>query len=247
MPTPTRSTTSAHDDRRVTVITGATGPLGRTASAAFAADGDRLVLAGTDGERLVTVADQLGLGAGDWVPVVGDLRQESAALALVTTALDRFGRVDALLHLVGGYTGGTALVDLGDDALASMLDQHVWSTFRVARAIVPAMTARGWGRIVAVLPNVTATPGPRMAAYVTARAGQEAMLRGLAREVAGLGITVNMLSVRAIDAAHERETAPSAKNAAWTTPEEIVATMRHLCSDAGGAINGARIPLDGRA
>ena len=243
----TDPTTTDPDDRRVTVITGATGPLGRAAAAAFAADGHRLVLAGTDGVRLHAVADELGLGVDDWVPVAGDLRHEASARALAATALDRFGRVDALLHLVGGYTGGTALVDLDDDALASMLEQHVWSTFRVARAIVPAMTARGWGRIVAVLPNVTATPGPRMAAYVTARAGQEAMLRGLAREVAGLGITVNVLSVRAIDVAHERETAPSAKNATWTTPEEIVATMRHLCSDAGAAITGARIPLDGRA
>ena len=67
----------------------------------------------------------------------------------------------------------------------------------------------------------------------------------LAREVAGTGVTVNVLAVKAIDAAHERETAPTPKNAGWTTPEAITAVIRQLCSDDGAAINGSRIALDG--
>ena len=234
------------DHRRVVVITGATGPLGRAAAAAFVADGDRVGLVGTDAERLSTVAADLHLADDDWVSAVADLRQEPAARAVATTVLERFGRIDVLIQLVGGYTGGTALVDLDNEALATMLDQHVWATFHMTRAVVPTMTSRGFGRILAVLPNVTANPGPRMAAYVAARAGQEAMLRSLAREMAGAGVTVNTLSVRAIDVAHERESSPSPRNATWATPEEIVATMRFLCSEAAAAINGARIPLDGR-
>ena len=72
-------------------------------------------------------------------------------------------------------------------------------------------------------------------------------MRTVAREVAARGVTVNLLAVRKIDAAHERETAPAARNAGWTTPEEIAATLAMLCSDYGTAINGARIALDGRA
>jgi NAD(P)-dependent dehydrogenase (short-subunit alcohol dehydrogenase family) len=60
-------------------------------------------------------------------------------------------------------------------------------------------------------------------------------------------VTVNMVAVRAIDVQHARERDPSPKNASWTTPEEVVATFRFLCSDEAAAINGARIPLDGRA
>ena len=59
-------------------------------------------------------------------------------------------------------------------------------------------------------------------------------------------MTVNLVAMRAIDEKHERETAPSPKNASWTTPEEAAATILYLCSDAAAAINGARIPLDGR-
>ncbi|HEY7130697.1 MAG TPA: hypothetical protein VH440_00520, partial [Candidatus Limnocylindrales bacterium] len=63
----------------------------------------------------------------------------------------------------------------------------------------------------------------------------------------GSGVTVNLVAARAIDAEHLRDREPSPKNAAWTTPEEIVATFRFLASDEAAAINGARIPLDGRA
>jgi len=57
--------------------------------------------------------------------------------------------------------------------------------------------------------------------------------------------TANVLRVRAVDTRHERDRARTAKNASWTTPEEIAATIMHLCSDEAGVINGARIPLYG--
>jgi hypothetical protein len=65
--------------------------------------------------------------------------------------------------------------------------------------------------------------------------------------MAGSGTTVNLVLVRTIDVDHERDSAPSSKNASWTTPEEISATIRHLVSDDAAPINGARIPLYGNA
>lgn len=233
-----------HD--RVVLITGAAGSLGRAAAMAFAADGARLGLVGTSLERLQTMAGELALAQDRWAPGVGDLRDGAAASAAVEAVTARLGPIDVLLHLVGGYAGGTALVDVEPSVLDDMLGQHVWSTFHVTRAVVPGMVDRGFGRIIAVTPNSVATPGPGMAPYVAAKAAQEALLRSLARDVRGSGVTANIIVVRAIDARHERETAPSATNASWTTPEEIVGTMRFLCSEAGAAINGARIPLDGR-
>jgi NAD(P)-dependent dehydrogenase (short-subunit alcohol dehydrogenase family) len=108
------------------------------------------------------------------------------------------------------------------------------------------MVERGWGRFIAVSTPVALDGASGMAAYAVAKAGEEALLRTLAKEVAGSGVTANILVVRKIDAAHERETAPGPKNASWTTPEELVAAMRYLCSDEGSAVNGVRIPLTGR-
>ena len=127
-----------------------------------------------------------------------------------------------------------------------MLDQHLWTTLNVAQAVVPGMTERGWGRVVAVSTPFAMTPGPRGASYAVAMAAKDTLIRALARELGDTGVTANLVIVKQIDAAHERETAPTSKNASSTTPDEIAATLRFLCSDDAAAINGARIPLDGR-
>jgi NAD(P)-dependent dehydrogenase (short-subunit alcohol dehydrogenase family) len=229
----------------VVCITGATGGLGRVAARVFAADGAQLGLVGTDAGRLATLARDVGLADDRWAPGVADLRDGAAAAAAIEAVAARLGPIDAVLHLVGGYVGGVALVDVDAAVVDDMLGQHVWSTFHVARAVVPAMTERGWGRFIAVTPVTTTAPSPRQGAYLAAKSAQETLLRVLAREVAGSGVTVNIIAVKAIDTEGVRDREPSPKTAGWTTPDEIVATMRWLCTDAASRVNGARIPLDG--
>lgn len=232
---------------RVVLITGATGPLGRAAAAAFGAAGARLGLGGTDEGRLREVAEGAGLPRDRWTAAVGDLRRPEDAQRAVAIVRERLGPVDVLLHLVGGWSGGTAVVDLDPAELAGLVDQHLWTAFHATRAVVPGMLGRGWGRVIAVSSPVVAAPIAKGAAYTVAKAAEEALLLTLAREVASRGVTVNVLAVRAIDASHERETQPTTSNASWTTPEEIAAAMLFLCSDDAASVNGARIPLHGRA
>lgn len=231
---------------RVVLITGATGGLGRVASAAFVAAGAKVGLVGTARARLEALAAELHLAAADWVAAKADLRRPDDAARAVAEIVARFGRVDVVLHLVGGWVGGTKIADLDPDDVQGMLDQHLWTTLNVARAVVPGMIDRGWGRLL-VISAVAAVEGTSgMAAYAVAKAAEEALLRTLAREVAGSGVTANVLAVRKIDVEHERDTAPNPKNASWTSPEELVAAMRYLCSNDAGVVNGARIPLTGR-
>lgn len=231
---------------RVVVVTGATGPLGRALVAAFAAEGCRLGLIGTDEERLKSVATELGVDAKRWAPGVGDLRRPDEAKAAVAAVEGQFERVDALLHAVGGFVGGTPVTELDPTEMGSMVDQHLWTTLHAIQAVLPGMVERGWGRIVAVSTPVAANPVAKMSSYAVAKAAEETLLRAVAKEVAGTGVTANVVLVKKINSDHERETAPSTKNAVWTTPEEIAAVVRQLCSDDGAPINGARIPLDGR-
>jgi NAD(P)-dependent dehydrogenase (short-subunit alcohol dehydrogenase family) len=231
---------------RVVLITGATGGLGSVATRRFGEAGARLGLVGTDEDRLVATAREAGLADDRWAPGVGDLTDRAAAERAVAVVVERLGPVDVLLHLVGGYAGGGPIASFADDDLRSMLDQHLWSTLHVARAVVPGMADRGWGRVVAVTASTTATTPSNLAAYSVAKAAEETLLRTLAREVSGSGVTVNILAGRKIDTEHARETEPSPKNAPWTTPEEIAAAMLYLASEDAAAITGARIPLDGR-
>lgn len=108
------------------------------------------------------------------------------------------------------------------------------------------MVERGSGRVLAVSSPLAADPGPRGASYALAKATEEVLVRSLAREVAGSGVTANLVLVRTIDAKRERESAPSARNVSWTTPEEITAALLFLASPAAAAITGARIPLHSR-
>ena len=232
---------------RVVVITGCTGPLGRAATASFAGAGAKVGLVGTARTRLDQLAADLGLGPDAWVGAKADLRRAGDATRAVMEITERFGRVDVVLHLVGGWSGGTKIPDLDPTDLRKMLDQHVWTTLHVARAVVPGMVERGWGRFIAISATAALDGASGMAAYAVAKAGEEALLRTLAKEVAGSGVTANVLVVRKIDAAHQREKAPSPKNASWTTPEELVAAMRYLCSDEASAVNGVRIPFTGRS
>lgn len=227
------------------IISGATGGLGPVVARRLLDGGARLALFATSPDKLDALATELGADPERLMTRPVDLRDTEAAGAAVEAVGERFGSVHILAHLVGGYSAGASLAEAGRDELAAMLDQHVLTTFNLARAVVPHLLAAGWGRVVAVSPTTVATPGPNMAPYVTAKAGQEALLMALARELKGTGSTANVLVVRAIDIEHVRDREPSPKTAAWTTPEEIAAAIVYLCSDEAHVLNGARIPLNG--
>jgi len=230
---------------RVAIVSGATGGLGRVAVERMAAAGASLALLGTDESRLAALASELGLNPDRTHAGVVDLRDADAVRAAVDAVADRFGRIEILFHVVGGYSGGTPLVDLDPAEIGQMLDQHLWTTVHLARAVVPHMTAAGWGRIGVVSASTAAAPVAKMAPYVVGKAAQETLILALARELAGTGVTANVLVVKKIDLEREREREPSPKNASWTLPEEIIAAFEYLCTDEARVVNGARIPLLG--
>jgi NAD(P)-dependent dehydrogenase (short-subunit alcohol dehydrogenase family) len=229
----------------VAIVTGAAGGAGTAVSRELADAGWRLALLGSRRGPLEALGAELEIAEDRWMAAEGDLRVEAAATAAVSAVADRFGQVDALIHLVGGFHGGEPVTQVRDAEVGAMLGQHLWTTLNMIRAVVPRMTAAGWGRIVAVSsPNAT-TPAKGVSPYAVGKAAQEALLMTLAREVAGTGTTVNLIIVRQIDAEHERDANPSPKNAWWTTPEEIAGEVRHLLSEEASSINGAKIPLYG--
>jgi NAD(P)-dependent dehydrogenase (short-subunit alcohol dehydrogenase family) len=229
---------------RIVLITGATGGLGRVTAKVFAGDGARLVLTGTDEGRLTAMGADLGLDDDTWMPVVVDLRDRDATRTALAAVEEVVGGIDVLVHLVGGFAGGTPVAELDADVVTSMLDQHLWTTLNVTQAVVPGMVERGWGRVLAVTAPVASEPTAKSAPYAVGKAAEEALLRSLAKETANTGVTVNLVVVKSIDLTGERLTDP--KKSSWTTPDEIAATFRFLASGDAAAITGARIPLLGR-
>ena len=193
---------------RVAIVTGATGSLGRLVTGDLAGAAMRVGIVGSRMDRLEALAADLALPADRWLGHAANLSDPEAAQAAVDAVIARFGRVDILTHLVGGWAGGATIAELAPGDIATMLDQHLWTTFNMTRALVPHLVAGGWGRVIAISTPVAVTPTAKMAPYAIGKSAQEALLLTLAREVAGTGVTVNLLQVRKIDTEHARERDP---------------------------------------
>jgi len=230
---------------RIVVIAGATGGLGRVVTRQFADLDCRLVLVSSDLEKLQALQGELNLPPDRALLYAADLSDPGGAQGVFEASLGKFGRVDILLNLVGGWMGGKTVPQVEPAEVSAMLQQHLWTTFYLTRVFVPHLLENGWGRIVIVSSPNAGNPSAKGAPYAIGKAAQEALVATIAAEVKGSGVTANVIRVQTIDVEHERERQPSSKNASWTTPEEIAAMIVYLCSDAARMINGARLPLYG--
>ena len=221
---------------KVVVLTGATGALGIKTAHAFAARGDSLALLDHNQARLDSLTRDLNLPAERLFATVVELRDGAAVHSTTEAIAAKFGRVDALIHLVGGWVGGKTLPEASADDLEFMLSQHVWTTFHLFQSLGPKLAANGWGRVMIVSASTVPKPPGKRGIYSAAKAAQENLVLTLSAELKDKGVTANIIQVKAIDV-------DATRKGTGTTPDEIVAAMYYLFSDEAGKVNGARIPL----
>jgi len=223
---------SAQD--KVVVITGATGALGSKTAHTFAQHGHSLALLDHNQDKLDSLAHDLNLPKERLYTSALDLRNKQAVHDSAEAVANKMGSIHALIHLVGGWTGGKTLAEASADELTSMLDQHVWTTFHLFQAFTPKLAASQWGRVIVVSKSTVNDPPGKEGIYAAAKAAQENMVLTLAAELKESGVTANIIQVKAIDVKNEGN---------GTTPDEIVAAMMYLFSEEAGKISGARIPV----
>jgi NAD(P)-dependent dehydrogenase (short-subunit alcohol dehydrogenase family) len=157
------------------------------------------------------------------------------------------GPVDALLHLVGGFDGGKPVAETPDETWDKILDLNLRSAQKIFRAVLPSMTKAGKGRIVAVGSRAGVEPMANFAAYSVSKAALVTLVKTVALEVKDSGITANIVLPSVIDTPANRAAMPSADASKWVTPESIAGLLVWLASDAARDVNGAAIPIYGRA
>src|SRR6185295_2664237 len=150
---------------RVIAITGATGKLGRVVAEHFAATGARLALLARSEEEVAALASELPGGADRHAAFAVDLGDAASARAAAAAVRDRLAPASALLHLVGGYAGGTPFGDGDDEEFRQQIDLNLWPTIHAIRAFLPDIVVAEHGRIVTVSTFVAAAPTPKHAAY----------------------------------------------------------------------------------
>src|SRR5262245_48892171 len=177
---------------KVAVIIGATGAWGPPIARAFAHEGAKLVLVGTQEEELAAVKNELGFREKRVMTQIADAREETAMVELAELVMRELKRVDILMILAGGYKGGS-LQETSNDVWDHMLNANLRTAVNSIRAFLPHLGKDGSGRIITTSSGITSTPPPNVAAYVTAKAAVETMTLALAQEVKDRNITANVV------------------------------------------------------
>lgn len=230
-------------DGRVIAIAGIAGGLGPVVAERLAAAGATVAGADVSQEAADAVGADLGLPEDRWDGRAVDLLDGEAARGWCAALVGRFGRVDALAHLVGGWRGGEPLHEapLADwDLLHDLLIRTVQHT---TRAFHHALLASEHGRFVLVSSKQAQEPSDTNAAYAAAKAAAEAWTLALADGFEGTSATANVVVVDAILTPRMREESPGEDFPTFTPAEHIAEAIGFLCSGAAGKMNGQRLAL----
>jgi NAD(P)-dependent dehydrogenase (short-subunit alcohol dehydrogenase family) len=230
-------------DGRVIAIAGAGGGLGPVVAARLAEAG--AVLAGTDRDKgaLDAIAADLGLGEERWDGRAVDLLDEEAARAWCAALVERFGRVDGLIHLVGGWRGGEPLHEAPLADWEPLHDLLIRTVQHTTRAFHDQLRASEHGRFVLVSAKQAQAPTNTNAAYAAAKAAAEAWTLAFADGFEPGGATANIVVVDAILTPRMREESPDEDFPTFTPAEHLAGAIAFLCSDAAEKMNGQRLPL----
>jgi NAD(P)-dependent dehydrogenase (short-subunit alcohol dehydrogenase family) len=227
---------------RVIAVAGVGGGLGPLVAARLAEAG--ATVAGTD--RSSEVLDGVGadLDIGErWDGRAVDLLDEDAARGWCAALVERFGRVDGLVHLVGGWRGGEPLHEAPLADWELLHDLLVRTVQHTTRAFHDQLAASAHGRFVLVSAKQAQAPSNTNAAYAAAKAAAEAWTLAFADGFDPGGATANIVVIDALLTPRMREEDPGEEFPTFTPAEDLADAIAFLCADAGGKMNGQRLSL----
>src|SRR5215208_6729134 len=230
-------------DGRVIAIAGAAGGLGPTVARRLADDG--AIIAATDRhqERLDELASELGLPEDRYDGQVVDLLSEDAAREWCQALVERFGQVDALLHLVGGWKGGDPIASTPLEDYEWLHDLLVHTVQHTSRAFYDQLAASDNGRFVLVSTSQAQKPEGTNASYAATKAAAESWTLALADSLKDTSATANIIVVNAILTPRMREADPDKEFPTFTSAEDLADAIRFVVGDSAAKMNGKRLEL----
>jgi NAD(P)-dependent dehydrogenase (short-subunit alcohol dehydrogenase family) len=226
-------------DRQVVLITGASGGLGPSVTRAFLDSGATVAAS----SRRIEQSDNNDFR---FHAFPADLLDPAAATALADAVVAKCGRIDALIHVAGGFSGG-ALHETSDAVWDQMMNLNLRAAFNAFRAVLPHMRRAGRGRIVAIGSRAAVDPAAGIAAYAASKAAMLSLVRSIALENADAGIVANAILPGTIDTEANRQWGSEKERAKWVSPARIAQVAVFLASDAAAQVNGAALPMYGGA
>jgi NAD(P)-dependent dehydrogenase (short-subunit alcohol dehydrogenase family) len=223
---------------KVVLITGAKGGLGSFVTQRFLATGATVV--GTS--RSISKDD---FPEPNLVPLPVDFTKSAAVREAVEAVVSRFGKLDVLVHVLGGFAGGKTVAETDDATWGQMRDLNLTSAFYVLRAAIPHLRKSGNGRIVAIGSLTAVEPHAGLGAYVTFKSALAVLVRTVAFENKDAGLTANLILPGTMDTPANRKAMPAADPSKWVEPGAVADLALWLAEDRAARVTGTVIPIDG--
>lgn len=241
-----------HADK-VAVITGAATGIGQRYAKRLAEEGVDIAIADvSDASETVALVEGAGRTGRSYIC---DVTTPDSIAALAERVFADFGQCDILINNAGIYPN-VDFDDISFDDWRRVMSLNLDALFLTAKAFVPGMKARGWGRVVNVSSSTLSTPVTGYVHYISSKGGVVGFTRALASDVAPFGITVNALSPSLVPTTGTRETEPRSQERFEMVanlqaikkvqqPDDVVGTMAFLTSDDAAFVTGQTIHVDG--
>jgi NAD(P)-dependent dehydrogenase (short-subunit alcohol dehydrogenase family) len=230
-------------DGRVIAIAGAAGGLGPTVARRLADDGATIAATDVHQERLDQLGADLALPEDRFDGRTVDLLSEEATRSWASALTDRFGKVDGLLHLVGGWKGGDPIATTPLEDYEWLHDLLVHTVQHTSRAFYEQLAASDHGRFVLVSSSQAQSPDGTNASYAATKAAAESWTLALADSFEDTNATANIIVVNAILTPRMREENPDKQFRTFTSTEDLADAIRFVLSDSAAKMNGKRLEL----
>ena len=239
-------------DGRVAIVTGAARGIGRAIAVSFARDGAALALIDRSERALLEAREECASLGATATAIVADVSDAASVSAMVAQTLDELGALDILVNNAG-VCSVSPVLDMSLAEWQRIIDTDLTGVFLCSKAVLPAMIANRYGRIISIGSQLALKGSATMAHYCAAKSGVHGFTRALAYEVAPYNITVNVVAPGPIETdmlwADPQEWL-DAKRAEiplgrFGRVEEIAPTVVLLASEDGGYYTGSTLNVSG--
>jgi NAD(P)-dependent dehydrogenase (short-subunit alcohol dehydrogenase family) len=224
---------------KVVLITGADGGLGTSITQSFLATGASV--AGVSNKISAAEFPQPNFTA-----ISADLTKASVVNDVVQSVVKQAGRIDTLIHVLGGFAGGKSIAETDDATWQQMQDLNLSSAFYVLRAAIPHLRKSSAGRIVAIGSLAATEPHAGLGAYVTFKSALVSLVKTVALENRDAGVTANVILPDTMDTPGNRRDMPKADPSKWVATQDVAELALWLADDRAAHITGTVFPIEAK-